>query len=177
MARASRAARASTITSTPKAKTTTQTVRINGVRTKITTKAGRVTSTPALPLEWELQAAQVRRLKRMPEYGKQFLVAGDMNASKRGPTAQAQAVATGMTSGEPDLRIYLIGGRLGLIENKVGKGRLSIAQRDRHAALAQIGHIVEVISADNEQDAADQAVTLVKGWLVANTDKPSPPAN
>lgn len=170
MARASSAARASTITTSPKAKTTTQTVRINGVRTKITTRNGKVTTAAALPLEWELQAAQVRRLKQMSEYGKQFLLAGDMNSAKRGPTAQAQAVATGMTSGEPDLRIYLIGGRLGLIENKVGKSRLSIAQRDRHAALAQIGHIVEVISAVNEQDAADQAVALVKGWLAANSN-------
>lgn len=107
--------------SAPSSSTTTQTVRINGVRTLLTTRNGKVTSTPALPLEWELQAAQVRRLRNLPEYGKQFLLAGDMNSAKRGPKAQAQAVATGMTPGEPDLRIYLIGGRLASIENKVGK--------------------------------------------------------
>lgn len=159
-------------------KTTTQIVRINGVRTKITTKAGKVTTSPCLPLEWELQAAQVRRLRSLPEYGKQFLLAGDMNSAKRGPTAQAQAIATGLTPGEPDLRIYLIGGRLASIENKVGKGRLSLAQRDRHAALARLGHIVEVVSATTEQDAADQAVRLVLGWLAANLNtQPTPPAN
>lgn len=152
---------------TPK---TTQIVRINGIRTKIMTKAGKVTTTPALPLEWELQAAQVRRLRLLPEYGKQFLLAGDMNSAKRGPKAQAQAIATGMTPGEPDLRIYLIGGRLASIENKVGKGRLSPAQSDRHAALAKLGHIVEVVSATTEQDAADQAVALVLGWLAANNN-------
>lgn len=156
---------------------TTQIVRINGVRTKITTKAGKVTTAPALPLEWELQAAQVRRLRSMPEYGKQFLLAGDMNSAKRGPNAQAQAIATGMTPGEPDLRIYLTGGRLASIENKVGKGRLSPAQRDRHAALAKLGHIVDIISATSEQDAADQAVALVLGWIAANTNQPTPPAN
>lgn len=160
MARTARPAHAST--------KTTQIVRINGIRTKITTKAGKVTTAPALPLEWELQAAQVRRLRSMPEYGKQFLLAGDMNSAKRGPKAQAQAIATGMTPGEPDLRIYLIGGRLASIENKVGKGRLSPAQRDRHAALAKLGHIVEVISATTQKDAADQAVALVLGWLAAN---------
>jgi len=175
MARTARPARALT--------KTTQTVRINGVRTKITTKAGKVTTKPALPLEWELQAAQVRRLRSMPEYGKQFLLAGDMNSAKRGPKAQAQAIVTGMTPGEPDLRIYLIGGRLASIENKVGKGRLSPAQRDRHAALAKLGHIVEIISATSEQDAADQAVALVKGWIAANNNfvateaQPTPPAN
>ena len=171
------ALRARSATTKTKPKTTTQTVRINGVRTKITTKAGKVTTKRALPLEWELQAAQVRRLRAMPEYGKQFLLAGDMNSAKRGPTAQAQAIATGMTPGEPDLRIYLIGGRLASIENKVGKGRLSPAQRDRHAALAKLGHIVEVISATSEQDAADQAVALVRVWLNANNNQPTPPAN
>jgi hypothetical protein len=41
----------------------------------------------------------------MPEYGKEFLLAGDQNAAKRGPKAQAQAesLAAGMTAGEPDL--------------------------------------------------------------------------
>lgn len=164
MARAARPARA------PTSKTTTQTVSINGVRTKITTKAGKVTTAPALPLEWELQAAQVRRLRSLPEYGKQFLLAGDMNSAKRGSKAQAQAIATGMTPGEPDLRIYLIGGRLASIENKVGKGRLSPAQRDRHAALAKLGHIVEVVSATSEQEAADQAVALVLGWIGTNNN-------
>lgn len=170
------AQRSRALTRAPPTKTT-QIVRINGIRTKIMTKAGKVTTTPALPLEWELQAAQVRRLRNLPEYGKQFLLAGDMNSGKRGPTAQAQAIATGMTPGEPDLRIYLIGGRLASIENKVGKGRLSPAQRDRHAALVRLGHIVEVVSATTEQEAADQAVRLVKGWLAANTNQPTPPAN
>ncbi len=56
-----------------------------------------------------------------------ILLAGDQNAAKRGPKAQTQALATGMTPGEPDLRIYLTGGRLRMIENKVGKGKLSPA--------------------------------------------------
>lgn len=147
-----------------------QTVRINGKRVVITTSAkGKVTTKAAPPKEWELQAAQVRALRAMPEYGKQFLLAGDMNAAKRGPKAQQEAIAAGMTSGEPDLRIYLQGGKLAMIENKVGKvGRLSPAQVARHASLARLGHIVVTVSATNTEDAASQAVALVRGWISAN---------
>lgn len=156
-------------TRAPSSTTTTvtkiQTVRINGARVKITTKAGKVTTKPALPLEWELQAAQVSALCRLPQYRRQFLLAGDMNASKRGPRARAQAIATGMTSGEPDLRIYGEYGRLLLIENKVGQGRLSPAQKDRHAALERLGYTVLVLRAATTTEAAERAVTAVLEWL------------
>lgn len=158
--------RAPTVSSpTARTSTTTQTVRINGARVKITTKAGKVTTKPALPLEWELQSAQVSALRRHPEYGKRFLLAGDMNASKRGPKAQAQALATGMTAGEPDLRIYAEHSRLLLIENKVGRGPLSPAQKDRHAALQRLGYTVMVIRATATEEAASDAVRAVEAWL------------
>ncbi|RUM99015.1 VRR-NUC domain-containing protein [Pseudaminobacter arsenicus] len=149
-------------------RTTTQTIRINGARVRLVTKNGKVTATPALPLESDCQAAQVRALKAMPEYGRQFLLAGDQNAAKRGPRAQAIALATGMAAGDPDLRIYMAGGWLRLIENKVGRGRLSHAQVERHAALARLGHTVTVVRATSPDDAAAQAVALVRGWLAAN---------
>ena len=151
--------------------TTTQITRINGARVKITTSNGRVTTKPALPLEWELQAAQVSALRRLPQYQCQFLLAGDMNASKRGPRAQAQAIATGMTSGEPDLRIYGEYGRLLLIENKVGQGRLSPAQKVRHAALERLGYTVLVLRAATTTEAAERAVTAVLEWLVEEKGK------
>ena len=153
-------------------KTTTrqqQTTRINGKRVRIvttTSDAGtRVQVTDAEPKEWELQAAQVRRLRSMPEYGKLFLLAGDQNSAKRGPRAQMEAIAAGMTPGEADLRLYLIGGQLRMIENKVGRGRLSPAQVERHAALARLGFVVEVVRAVGEREAADKAEALVRGWL------------
>lgn len=158
-------------TRAPSSTTTTQITRINGARVKITTSNGRVTTKPALPLEWELQAAQVASLRRLPQYQRHFLLAGDMNASKRGPRAQAQAIATGMTSGEPDLRIYGEYGRLLLIENKVGQGRLSPAQKDRHAALERLGYTVLVIRASTTTEAADRAVTAVLGWLAQEKGK------
>ena len=151
------------------AKTSTQTTRMNGKRvrivTRITATGTSVKVTDAAPKEWEMQAAQVRALRAMPEYGKQFLLAGDQNSAKRGPRAQMEAAAAGMTPGEADLRIYLAGGQLRMIENKVGKGRLSPAQVDRHAALARLGHAIEVVRADTCAGAAVRAVELVRGWM------------
>lgn len=154
-----------------KSKTTTQIVRINGVRTKLTTRNGKVTAKPALPKEWELQAAQVRALRKMPEYGKRFLLAGDQNAAKRGPRAQAEAIAAGLTPGEADVRIYLDKGRLRMIENKVGSASLTESQKVRHPALAKLGHDVTVLRAVTEADAAAQAVALVRGWLAGNDNE------
>ena len=115
--------------------------------------------------EWKLQAAQVRALRAMPEHGRRFLLAGDMASGRRGPRAQVEAKATGLTPGEADLRIYLPQGRLLMIENKTLKGRLSPEQHQRHEDLARLGHKVVVIRAATEADAAAQAVALVRGAL------------
>lgn len=153
-------------------KATTQTTRIAGARVVIrTSPAGKVTVTPALPLEWELQAAQVRALRRLPEYGRLFLLASGMEAGKRGARATMEAKAAGMTAGNPDLTIYLPGGRVGLIENKVGRATLEASQVARHPALAAIGHPVTVVRSVTEEDAARQAVELVLGWLADVKEK------
>lgn len=122
--------------------------------------------------EWKLQAAQIRALRAMPEFGKRFTLAGDQNAARRGVQTAAIAKATGMTPGEHDLRLYLEGGRLGLIENKAEKGRLSPEQKDRHALLYRLGFTLQaVIKAATEDDAAEQAVATVKGWLAGNDNQ------
>ncbi|TIN83115.1 VRR-NUC domain-containing protein [Mesorhizobium sp.] len=157
-------------------KTTTQTVRINGARVRLVTQNGRVTTKAAAPLEWELQAAQVRRLRAMPEYAKtareagpgKFTFAGDQNSAKRGPKARAQALAAGLVAGEHDVRVYMHGGILGLIENKVGNANLQPSQVARHPLLAALGFkLQEVVRATSEQEAADKAETIVRGWLTA----------
>lgn len=151
------------------AKRQTQTTRIDGKRvrivTSVTSQGTSVKVTDAEPKEWEGQAAQVRRLRSMPEYGRQFLLAGDQNSAKRGPRAQMEAIAAGMTPGEADLRLYLAGGQLRMIENKVGRGRLSPAQVERHAALKRLGFTVEVVRFDTVHEAADKAEALVRSWL------------
>jgi len=154
---------------------TQQTVRVNGVRTTITTNPnGKVTTKPALPEEWELQAEQIKRLRAMPEHGKTFLLAGDQNAARRGPKARSQAIAAGMTAGEPDVRVYLLGARVAFIENKVGEAALLPSQVTRHRALKSLGHTVAVVRAINRSDAADQAERLVRTWITSNDNSSSP---
>lgn len=152
--------------------TTTQTVRIGGKRMRLTTRNGKVTAKPAEPLEWELQAEQCRRLKNIPN----VLFVGGMEAGKRGPRAQVQALATGLTAGHPDLTIFLPGGRTYFIENKVGKGRLSSAQADRHEKLRNAGFVVEVIRATSTDEAGDKIENLVREWLAGNDNKYMPNA-
>lgn len=162
------------------AKRTVQTTRMNGKRVRIvttTSEAGtRVRVTDALPQEWELQAAQVRALRAMPEFAKceadvlsgrgRFTIAGDQNSAKRGPKARMQSIAAGMAAGEHDVRIYMIGANLGLIENKVGNAPFEPSQKVRHPLLAALGFQRQaVIRATSEADAALQAVTLVRAWL------------
>jgi hypothetical protein len=135
-----------------------QTIKLqNGTRVVRTSKA--------VP-EWRLQAAQVCALRALPEFNKRFTLAGDQNAGRRGKQTAAIAKATGLTPGEHDLRVYLEGGRLGLIENKAEKGRLSPEQRDRHALLDRLGfHRQAVIKAATEAASAAEAVSTVMGWL------------
>jgi hypothetical protein len=149
----------------------TQTTTINGQRVRLVTSAGKVTVKPAPVLEYALQAAQVRALRAMPEYGRQFLLVGGMEAGKRGRQESVKAKATGLTAGHPDLTIFLPNGRCGLIENKGAEGRLSTEQKERHAALARIGHTVVVIRAASEAEAAERAVATVRGWLAGNDNQ------
>ena len=144
---------------------TTQTVRINGARVRLVTQNGKVTVKPAPMLEEDMQAAMATALRKMPDYGKRVLFAGDMNAERRGHKARTKAIKTGMAAGEPDMRIYGDGGRLLLIENKVGTSPLTNSQEKRHPALAAIGHPVTVVRATAPEDAAEQAVRVVRAWL------------
>jgi hypothetical protein len=92
-----------------------------------------------------------------------------MAAGRRGWQTATIAKATGLVKGEADLRVYLEGGRLGLIEFKAANGRLSPEQKDRGALLARLGFGMQaVVKATTEADAALQAVACVRGWLAGN---------
>lgn len=154
------------------------TVKVNGKRIRLVTQNGKTVSTPAAPLEWELQAAAVSALRGMPEYVDSpshavpgtFTLAGDFNAARRSMREAAKAKATGLTPGEHDIRIYAAGGRLGLIELK-GEAAVSAAQKKRHALLAALGFERQaILRAATTADAASQAVTLVRAWLTANNN-------
>lgn len=116
-------------------------------------------------LEWRLQSAAVRALKALPEFDREFTLAGDMNSGKRGPQVQVQAQATGLAPGDPDLRLYFAGGRLKLIEYKGERGRLSPIQKDRHALLKRLGFEVVTVQATTEAECASATLALVRQWL------------
>jgi hypothetical protein len=143
-------------------------------RTKTTTlKNGtKVTTVTSGESEWQMQAASVRALRAMPEFGRRFILAADMAAGRRGRQTATIAKATGLVPGFPDLRLYLEGGRLGLIEYKTDKGRLSPAQRDMHAELTRLGFgYLAVVKATSGADCAEQTISLVRGWLAANDNQ------
>jgi hypothetical protein len=143
-----------------------QTTRIAGQRVILTTSStGKVTVKPAPPTEDQLQAAQVRAMRRHPANGKLFTFAADMNSEKRGPKARAKALATGMMAGEPDLRLSFAGGRLVYVENKVGRGRMQASQEPRHELLRKLGFVVHVLRAESEEDAVAQLMAIVEAEL------------
>lgn len=140
-----------------------------GTKTTKLANGTRVTRLVDTVPEWRLQAAAVRALRAMPEFGRRFTLAADMAAHKRRPQDATIAKATGLVQGEHDLRIFLDGGRLALIEFKAEKGRVSPEQSDRHALLWRLGFTRQaVVKAATEADAAEQAIANVRGWLSAN---------
>lgn len=145
-----------------------------GTKTRTLKNGTRVVRATNATPEWKLQAAAVRALRALPEFGKRFTLAADMAAGRRGWQTATIAKATGLVRGEADLRIYLEGGRLGLIEFKAVKGRLSPEQKDRGVLLARLGFVYQaVIKATSEADSAAQAVSVVRGWLAGNDNAPS----
>ena len=116
--------------------------------------------------EWRLQAEAVSALlKRRDFAGWPIEIAAGMEGQKRTKVEQARAKVTGMTAGEPDLRVYLPAGRLGLIEFKTEAGKLTESQKKRHPRLARLGHPVTVIAASSPEEAAAKVLHLVAGWL------------
>lgn len=141
-------------------------------QTRTTANGTRVTTTrlvAAPELEWKLQAAGIRALRALPEFGTQFDLEGDFNAARRSRQESVKAKATGLTAGAFDVRIYMQGGRLGLIEVKAAKGRLSPEQVRRHADLLRLGFTNQtVVKVATEAEAAERFVSTVRGWLAAN---------
>lgn len=120
------------------------------------------------PKEWQLQAAAVTALRRARDNGLPIRVAGDMNAARRSLRETGLAVATGMSPGEPDLRVYLPSGKLLLIEYKRPGGRLSKDQKEAHAELARLGHDVITLIPESEEQAARITLDAVLARLPAN---------
>jgi hypothetical protein len=80
-----------------------------------------------------------------------------MNAGKRNKAAASIAKLSGLTAGEPDVRIYAKGGRMALVEIKRFKGVRSQAQIDRHALLKSLGFEVFTVWLVDETEARRSA--------------------
>jgi len=115
--------------------------------------------------EWRYQAAVIARLHRMEDEGLPIACAGDMNRAKRNRRAQMEAKVTGITAGEPDIRVYMPFGLLLSIELKTPTGRRSKDQRERHARLAKLDFIVLTFSAETPEGLADLVEADIRSRL------------
>jgi hypothetical protein len=115
--------------------------------------------------EWRIQAEVMARLHKLEDAGWPIASAGDMNAARRTPAEAARAKVTGLTPGEPDVRVYLPAMRIVMFELKARDGELSEAQKERHAKLRRLGHDVMVVQVDSPEVAADIVESVVAGWL------------
>ena len=97
--------------------------------------------------EGRLQAGIIQWLIAQRFAGRDFLYAASLEGVKLTKGQALKAKQQGMVSGEPDLRIYLPGGRLEMFELKYGDTNTSEAQDDRHLDLHNLGFYVHVISA------------------------------
>lgn len=124
-------------------------------------------------IRWDedaIQAAVVTTLHRLEKAGAPFTFAGDQNAAKRGPRAASAAKAMGMRAGEPDIRIYLNGGRALLIELKTDRGQRSKEQIARHGVLSALGWQVHTLRCRTPAEAIGRVLGLLSaeegqwGW-------------
>lgn len=128
-------------------------------------KAPRKPRKPTGPLEWQLQAWFVNELHKLEKEGWPLTCAGDMNAAKRGRTAAQIAKLTGLTAGEPDVRIYFPKGVLVQVELKRKGGVLSQAQIDRQVRLAGLGFRIFNFKILDEADARATAANIALAYL------------
>ena len=117
---------------------------------------------PKAKPEWKLQAAVVSDFHKLQDAGWEFEFAGDMNAGKRNGS---RAKLTGLKAGEPDIRVYLPGARLKMIELKTEDGVVSDAQTKRHKKLRTLGFEIEVVYAATERDAVEQCNGILSYWI------------
>lgn len=112
-------------------------------------------------LEWQIQAYIIQEARRA---GYDNLVADREEAGKvRG----ARGKAMGRRAGEPDMRLYLTGGRVVHIELKAENGVVSEEQEKRHSELMALGHKVHVVWAANPEDGWNQVREIIEDEIDA----------
>lgn len=115
--------------------------------------------------EWRYQAEVIARLHKLEDDGLPITCAGDMNRAKRSRRERMEAKVTGLTAGEPDIRVYVAGGFLLSIELKTPKGSRSKDQKDRHKKLTDLGFIVITAKAATPEELAGEVERIVRSYL------------
>ncbi|UPK16794.1 VRR-NUC domain-containing protein [Bradyrhizobium sp. 131] len=115
--------------------------------------------------EWRYQAEVIARLHALEDAGLPIACAGDMNRAKRSRRERMEAKVTGLTAGEPDVRVYVTGGFLLSIELKAPKGSRSKDQKDRHKKLTDLGFTVITAKAPTPGELADEVERIVRSYL------------
>lgn len=108
----------------------------------------------------------------MRDAGWPIRIEGDMNAARRSLREIGLAKATGLNSGSADLRVYIKGPRLLLIEYKTTDGDLSQDQEDAHAELRALGFEVIVVQEPTPEATAALTLALVEARLPGNDNNP-----
>jgi hypothetical protein len=80
------------------------------------------------------------------------------NGGKRSVVAGRRLRQEGMVAGFPDLIVWVPGGRIGFLEIKAAKGRVSEAQEREIAQLREDGFPAEVVR------SVDEALAAVRKW-------------
>ena len=112
--------------------------------------------------EWRLQESCVGALDAYLRANPgAFAYAAGLEGVRLRPRQRAAMRAQGMTAGEPDLRFYLPGGKLMMVELKTSKGATSAVQKARHGALRALGHVVHVVKEKTPEEAASAVLALV----------------
>lgn len=125
----------------------------------------RTAKAPKRLMEWHLQAAQVKALRRAKDAGWPIRIEGDMNSGRRTLREQGIAAATGINPGAADLRVFLPVGKLLMIENKRPGGKRSKEQVEAHDEFTRLGHDIVVLTPGSPDEAAEAALAEVSRRL------------
>ncbi|MBB4377067.1 hypothetical protein [Bradyrhizobium sp. SBR1B] len=113
--------------------------------------------------EWRYHAEVIARLHALEDAGLPITCAGDMNRAKRSRRERMEAKVTGLTAGEPDVRVYITGGFLLSIELKTPKGSRSKAQKERHPKLPERRRLHHGLGGHPRRPHRDRVVRLGSG--------------
>ena len=111
-------------------------------------------------LPWSENAIQAKICSALRAAG--IVHAADQNAARRSKAEGARRKLAGMASGEPDLRIYMDGARLVLIELKTRDGKLTKSQQERIPLLKGLGFAVHIVHAKSPQDGVNQVMRIIE---------------